>query len=136
MAQSHHRIKKCERNGTERNGTLRRMAPPTLNDLQQHQHEKDSLVFVPAQSPSGLALVACALSAVDLRVKVADCDVESHRGNPYKTMVRRLPKRSQTTNPRCPGSPRRRQERQTTHASGCGYNRIRLDLSTLLGHDM
>ena len=28
------------------------------------------------------------------------------------------------------------QERQTAYATGCGYNRIGLDMSTFLGHDM
>ena len=43
-------------------------APGSTNsdDLQQDQHEKASLLFVRAQSPSGLALVPCALNAVDL----------------------------------------------------------------------
>ena len=40
---------------------------PTLNDLKPHQHEKTSLVYVREQSPPGLALVPCALSAVDKR---------------------------------------------------------------------
>ena len=39
-------------------------------------------ICVCAQSPWGLALVACAFSAVDLRLKLADYDVESHRENP------------------------------------------------------
>ena len=43
-----------------------RLARPTLNDLQQHQPEEASLLCVSAQSPSGLALARCALSAVDL----------------------------------------------------------------------
>ena len=46
--------------------TLPRLARSTLNELQQKQHEKASLVCVRVQSPSGLALV-CALSMVDLR---------------------------------------------------------------------
>ena len=37
-----------------------------LNDLQQLQHEKGSLVCVHAQSASGMALIPCALSAVGL----------------------------------------------------------------------
>ena len=45
-----------------------------LNDVQQDQHEKASLVCVRAESPSGLALVPCALTAVE----VADYDVESY----------------------------------------------------------
>ena len=46
--------------------TLPRLARLTLNELQQNQHEKASLVCVRVQSPSGLALVPCALSMVDL----------------------------------------------------------------------
>ena len=46
--------------------TLPRLARSTLNELQQNQHEKASLVCVCVQSPSGLALVPCALSMVDL----------------------------------------------------------------------
>ena len=46
--------------------TLPRLARSTLNELQQNQHEKASLVCVRVQSPSGLALVPCALSMVDL----------------------------------------------------------------------
>ena len=42
------------------------LARSTLNELQQNQHEKASLVCVRVQSPSGLALVPCALSMVDL----------------------------------------------------------------------
>ena len=45
--------------------TLPHLARPTQDDLQRHQHEKVSLVCVRAQSPPGLALVSCALSAVD-----------------------------------------------------------------------
>ena len=45
--------------------TLPHLAPPTLRDLQPHQHENVSSVCVRAQSPPGLALVPCALSAVD-----------------------------------------------------------------------
>ena len=45
--------------------TLPRLARSTLNELQQKQHEKASLVRVRVQSPSGLALVPCALSMVD-----------------------------------------------------------------------
>ena len=46
--------------------TFPRLARSTLNELQQNQHEKASLVCVRVQSPSGLALVPCALSMVDL----------------------------------------------------------------------
>ena len=46
--------------------TLPRLARSTLNELQQNQHEKASLVCVRVQSPSGLALVSCALSMVDV----------------------------------------------------------------------
>ena len=46
--------------------TFPRLARSTLNELQQTQHEKASLVCVRVQSPSGLALVPCALSMVDL----------------------------------------------------------------------
>ena len=46
--------------------TLPRLARSTLNELQQNQHEKASLVCVRVQSPSGLAMVPCALSMVDL----------------------------------------------------------------------
>ena len=46
--------------------TLPRLARSTLNDLQQNRYEKASLVCVGVQSPSGLALVPCALSMVDL----------------------------------------------------------------------
>ena len=46
--------------------TLPRLARSTLNELQQNQHEKASLVCVRVQSLSGLALVPCALSMVDL----------------------------------------------------------------------
>ena len=45
---------------------LPRLARSTLNELQQNEHEKASLVCVRVQSPSGLALVPCALSMVDL----------------------------------------------------------------------
>ena len=45
--------------------TLPRLARSTLNELQQNQHEKASLVCVRVQSPSGLTLVPCALSMVD-----------------------------------------------------------------------
>ena len=45
--------------------SLPRLARSTLNDLQQKQHENVSLVCVRVQSPSGLALVPCALSMVD-----------------------------------------------------------------------
>ena len=40
--------------------TLTRLARSTLNELQQNQHDKASLVCVRVQSPSGLALVPCA----------------------------------------------------------------------------
>ena len=46
--------------------TLPRLARSTLNELQQNQHEKASLVCVRVQNPWGLALVPCALSMVDL----------------------------------------------------------------------
>ena len=46
--------------------TLPRLARLTLNELQQNQHEKASLECVRVQSSSGLALVPCALSIVDL----------------------------------------------------------------------
>ena len=46
--------------------TLPRLARSTLDELQQNQHEKASLVCVRVQSPSGLALVPCAFSMVDL----------------------------------------------------------------------
>ena len=46
--------------------TFPRLARSTLNELQQNQHEKASLVCVRVQSPSGLALVPSALSMVDL----------------------------------------------------------------------
>ena len=46
--------------------TLTRQARSILNDLQQNEHEKASLVCVRVQSPSGPALVPCALSMVDL----------------------------------------------------------------------
>ena len=46
--------------------TLRRLARSTLNELQQTQRENASLVCARVQSPSGLALVPCALSRVDL----------------------------------------------------------------------
>ena len=46
--------------------TFPRLARSTLNESQQNQHEKASLVCVRVQSPSGLALVPCALSMVDL----------------------------------------------------------------------
>ena len=46
--------------------TFPRLARSTLNELQQNQHEKASLVCVRGQSPSGLALVPCALSMVNL----------------------------------------------------------------------
>ena len=45
---------------------LPHLARSPLNELQQNQHEKVSLVCVRVQSPSGLALVPCALSMVDL----------------------------------------------------------------------
>ena len=47
--------------------TLPRLARSTLNELQQNQHEKASLVCVRVQNPSGLALAPCALSMGDLR---------------------------------------------------------------------
>ena len=46
--------------------TLPRLARSTLNELQQNKHEKASLVCVHVKSPSGLALVPCALSIADL----------------------------------------------------------------------
>ena len=46
--------------------TLPCLARSTYNQLQQEQHDKASLVCVRVQSPSGLALVPCALSMVDL----------------------------------------------------------------------
>ena len=46
--------------------TLPRLARSTINELQQNQHEKAWLECVRVQSPSGLALVPCALSMVDL----------------------------------------------------------------------
>ena len=46
--------------------TLSRLARSTLNELQQKLQEKTSLVCVRVQSPSGLALVPCSLSMVDL----------------------------------------------------------------------
>ena len=46
--------------------TLPRLARSTLNDLQQNQHDKASLVCERVHSPSGVALVPCALSMVDL----------------------------------------------------------------------
>ena len=46
--------------------TFTRLARSTLNELQQNQHEKASLLCVRVQSPSGLALVPCTLSMVDL----------------------------------------------------------------------
>ena len=46
--------------------TLPCLARSTLNELQQEQHEKASSVCVRLQIPSGLALVPCALSMVDL----------------------------------------------------------------------
>ena len=46
--------------------TFPRMARSTPNELQQNQDEKASLVCVRVQSPSGLALVPCALSMVDV----------------------------------------------------------------------
>ena len=45
--------------------TLPRLARSILNELQQNQHEKASLVCLRVQSPSGLALVPDALSMVD-----------------------------------------------------------------------
>ena len=47
--------------------TLPRQARSTLNQLQQKQHEKASLVCVRVQRPSGLVLVPCALNMVDRR---------------------------------------------------------------------
>ena len=46
--------------------TFPRLARSTLNELQENQHEKASLVCVRVQSPSGLSLVPCALSMVDV----------------------------------------------------------------------
>ena len=46
--------------------TLPRLARSTVKELQQKQHEKASLVCVRVQSPSGLTLVPCALSMIDL----------------------------------------------------------------------
>ena len=48
--------------------TLPRRARSPLNEFQQNQHEKSSLVCVREQSPSGLALVPCALS-MDVGIK-------------------------------------------------------------------
>ena len=45
--------------------TFPRLARSTLNELQQKQHEKASLVCVRIQSLFGLALVPCSLSTVD-----------------------------------------------------------------------
>ena len=45
--------------------TFPRVTRSTLNELPQNHHEKASLVCVSVQSPSGLALVPCALSMVD-----------------------------------------------------------------------
>ena len=56
--------------------TFPRLARSTLNELHQNQHEKASLVCVRVQSPSGLALVPCALSMVDLS---GNYDVESQK---------------------------------------------------------
>ena len=61
---------------------LPRLAQSTLNDLQQNQHEKASLVCVRVRSPSGLALVPFALSMVDLSY-----DVESHTQTPAHTNI-------------------------------------------------
>ena len=44
---------------------LPHLARPTANELPPHQHEKVSFVCVRVQSPTGLELVPCALSAVD-----------------------------------------------------------------------
>ena len=52
---------------------LPRLARSTLNELQQNQHEKASLVCVRVQSPSGVALVPCALSMVDLSGQLRCC---------------------------------------------------------------
>ena len=55
--------------------TFPRLARLTLDELPQNQHEKASLACVRVQSPSGLALVPCALSMVD----VANYDVEPQK---------------------------------------------------------
>ena len=69
--------------------TLPRLARPTLNDLQHDQHEKASLLFVHAPAgSSGLALVPCALSAVDLSALFTmlmhtNTDTEQKKTTPY-----------------------------------------------------
>ena len=66
--------------------TLRRLARSTLNELQQNQHEKASLVCVGVQSPSGLALVPCALSMVDLSGQLRCCITQINKqtnGHPW-----------------------------------------------------
>ena len=63
--------------------TLPRLARSTLNELQQSQHEKASLVCVRVQSLSGLALVPCALSMVDLSGQLRCWITHTYRKNVF-----------------------------------------------------
>ena len=58
--------------------TLPRLARSTLNDLQQNEHEKASLVCVRVQKPSGLALIGAVCVEYDRPNKWPTMDVESH----------------------------------------------------------
>ena len=72
--------------------TFPRLARSTLNlnELQQNQHEMASLVCVRVQSPSGLALVPCALSMVNLsgqlRCLITHTNTNTHKHPWYRTM--------------------------------------------------
>ena len=61
-------LSKLFKNGPGMPINTRCRASPTLKELQQNQHEKASLVCVRVQSPSGLALVPCALSMMPIRL--------------------------------------------------------------------
>ena len=67
--------------------TLPRLARSTLNEIQQNQHEKALLVCLRVQSPSGLALVPCALSMVDLsgQLQCWITHTQSHAQTHYHT---------------------------------------------------
>ena len=67
--------------------TFPRLARSTLNELQQNQHEKASLVCVRLQSPTGLALVPCALSMVDVRGQLRSWITQRDKHPWYRKMI-------------------------------------------------
>ena len=76
------------------------------------------------------------MSVVDLRVKLADYDVESHTEKPLENDGETSPEKTRDDE-----AQRSRKSAAGTRTpnytrKSCGYNRIRLDMSTLLGHDM